>query len=126
MTQPNDEEEKTKKAREEFRNSHPHFPLDPELYAFEIEQIGLALDVVRKPHHLHWGDAFNLQSSFLIRKRLNDLDIELHAMKEGLASLNKSSKRLESVTVALLLATLLLLGTAMWPYIAHLLFPAAQ
>ena len=80
------------------------FPYDPELTDNEVKQVDLAIlgQNVTGGQQLDKGSALNLQSSFLLRKRLNVLTLQTE-------SLNRSSKRLETATWLLLATSVLLL-----------------
>ncbi len=80
------------------------FPYDPELADDEVKQVDLAIlgQNVTGGQQLDKGSALNLQSSFLLRKRLNVLTLQTE-------SLNRSSKRLETATWLLLATSVLLL-----------------
>ena len=80
------------------------FPYDPELTDNEAQQVDLAIlgQKVSGGQQLDKGSALNLQSSFLLRKRLNVLSLQIE-------SLNRSSKRLETVTWLLVATSVFLL-----------------
>lgn len=74
------------------------YPPDPELSEDERKRYGEIIDFPEG-----WGVAFNYEQSCLLRKRLNFL--------------NASSKRIENATYVLLIATFLLLFTAIVTFI---------
>jgi hypothetical protein len=80
----------------------PEFPFDPELTDDERKQLRILMRFPKDPHEFSYGDMLNLQSSFLLRHRLNILTKQLD-------SLNRSSTRLERVTIGLLGATIILI-----------------
>jgi hypothetical protein len=75
------------------RGQFKDFPHDPELTDDDVNQVDLAFSGVNiiGGQQLDKGSGLNLQSSLLLRKRLNILTIEID-------SLNHSSKRLEKAT----------------------------
>ncbi len=87
-----------------MRGQRNDFPYDSELTEDEIKQVDLAIEgqLVDRGQQLDMGSGLNLQSSFLMKKRLNVLTLQID-------SLNRSSKRLEKVTWLLLATTALLL-----------------
>lgn len=83
------------------------FPYDPELTDEEAKQVDLAISGVNiiGGQQLDKGSGLNLQSSYVLKKRLNVLTMRID-------SLDHSSRRLEKATWLLLATTVLLLLTS--------------
>lgn len=92
------------------RGQFKEFSYDPELADDEISQIDLAISGVNIAggKQLDKGSGLNLQSSFLLRKRLSILTVQVD-------SLNQSSRRLEKATWLLLGTSVLLLPASLLP-----------
>jgi len=67
------------------RPSENQYPPDPELTDDEKTQYVTLID------NYHYGEAFNLQQAFLLRKRLNILNLQIDKV-------SKSSTKVEKAT----------------------------
>lgn len=76
--------------------ANPQWPADPELSPDEKKQYEFLIGNNR------WGEAFVVQQSFLLRKRLN-------LLSQATQSLLASSKKVEKASVLLVASTILLL-----------------
>ncbi len=81
--------------RSDLATTYPQWPADPELSGDEKKQYEFLIG------NNHWGDAFMVQQSFLLRKRLNLLNVASQALLA-------SSKKVETASVLLAGSTLLL------------------
>src|SRR5207302_8799150 len=92
--------------RSVLASTNPQWPADPELSGEEKKQYDFLIGNNR------WGEAFVVQQSFLLRKRLNLLN-------EVTNKLLASSKKVETASIILVASTILLLVFTIVTWFRH-------